>query len=155
MSDEQWLSHEQLAAWRKMIAVVERLPNILETQLQRDSAMSHFEYFTLAMLSEAKDRKLRITELALKTNATVARLSHVLSRLEKRGLVRREPCPHDGRATNAALTAAGWDAVVAAAPHHVHTVRDTVMRPLTKADVADLDRIMGAILSRMDGGGRT
>lgn len=150
MSDGQWLSDEQLRAWRKTIAVVERLPGILETQLQRDAGMSHFEYFTLAILSEANDRKLRITLLAMETNATVARLSHVLSRLEKRGLVRREPCPHDGRATNAVLTAAGWDAVVAAAPDHVQTVRNTVMHPLTRTDVADLDRIMGLILSRLD-----
>lgn len=150
MSDGQWLSNDQLTAWRKTIAVVERLPGILETQLQHDAGMSHFEYFTLAMLSEATDLKLRISELAVKTNATVARLSHVLSRLEKRGLVRREPCPLDGRATNAVLTAAGWDAVVAAAPGHVQTVRSTVLEPLTSADVADLERIMGLILSRMD-----
>ena len=102
------------------------------------------------MLSEAPDRTLRMTALAARTNATLARLSHVVSRLEKRGLVRREPCPQDRRATNAVLTAVGWDAVVDAAPGHVATVQDLVIDPLSDADVADLDRITARILSRLD-----
>ena len=89
MTDTRWLTAEQLSAWKKLIAVVELLPGALESQLQRDSGLSHFEYFTLAMLSEAPDRTLRMTTLAAHTNSTLARLSHVVSRLEKRGLVRR------------------------------------------------------------------
>src|SRR3954451_8222076 len=129
MSDARGLDDAQLRAWKKLIAVVELLPGTLESQLQRDSGLSHFEYFTLAMLSEAPDRTLRMTALAAHTSSTLARLSHVVSRLEKRGLVRREPCPQDRRATNAILTPAGWDAVVAAAPGHVATVRETVVDP--------------------------
>ena len=150
MTDTRWLTAEQLSAWKKLIAVVELLPGALESQLQRDSGLSHFEYFTLAMLSEAPDRTLRMTTLATHTNATLARLSHVVSRLEKRGLVRREPCAEDRRATNAVLTPVGWTTVVAAAPGHVGTVRETVIDPLTAADVADLDRIMGRILDVLD-----
>ena len=150
MADVRWLSDEELRAWKKLIAVVELLPGTLETQLQRDSGLSHFEYFTLAMLSEAPDRTLRMTALAAHTNSTLARLSHVVSRLEKRGLVRREPCPEDRRATNAILTPAGWRAVQAAAPGHAATVLATVVDPLTADDVADLDRIMGRVLEVLD-----
>lgn len=150
MSDARWLDREQLRAWKKLIAVVELLPGTLETQLQRDSGLSHFEYFTLAMLSEAPDRTLRMTALAAHTNATLARLSHVVSRLEKRGLVRREACAADRRATNAILTPAGWEAVVGAAPGHAARVLETVIDPLTAGDVADLDRIMGRILEVLD-----
>src|SRR3954447_15314684 len=116
MADVRWLSDEQQRAWKKLIAVVELLPGALESQLQRDRGLSHFEYFTLAMLSEAPERTLRMSELAARTNASLARLSHVVQRLEARGLVRRERCAQDRRATNAVLTPAGWDAVVAAAP---------------------------------------
>ena len=150
MSDVRWLSEDQLRAWKKLIAVVELLPGTLESQLQRDSSLSHFEYFTLAMLSEAPERTLRMTALAAHTNATLARLSHVVSRLEKRGLVRREPCAEDRRATNAILTPTGWRAVEAAAPGHAATVLTTVIDPLTATDVADLDRIMGRILEVLD-----
>ncbi|WP_456847342.1 MarR family winged helix-turn-helix transcriptional regulator [Cellulomonas sp. P5_C6] len=150
MDDVRWLDDAQLRAWKKLIAVVELLPGTLESQLQRDSGLSHFEYFTLAMLSEAPDRTLRMTALAAHTNSTLARLSHVVSRLEKRGLVRREPCAEDRRATNAILTADGWTAVVAAAPGHAATVLATVIDPLTAADVADLDRVMSRILEVLD-----
>jgi DNA-binding MarR family transcriptional regulator len=150
MGDDGWLTARQLHAWKQLIALVELLPGALETQLQRDSGLSHFEYFTLAMLSEAPERTLRMTALAARTNATLPRLSHVVARLEKRGLVRREPCEQDRRATNAVLTPAGWDTVVGAAPGHVDTVRSLVIDPLSDADIADLDRITARILRRLD-----
>lgn len=79
-----------------------------------------------------------------------ARLSHVVSRLEKRGFVHREPCAEDRRATNATLTSKGWAKVVATAPGHVATVSQNVIDPLTATDVLDLDRIMGRILGALD-----
>jgi DNA-binding MarR family transcriptional regulator len=144
------LDDEELAAWVRLIAVVERLPGVLDSQLRRDAELTHFEYYVLAMLSEAPDRVLRMTALATRTNATLARLSHVASRLEKRGLVVRTPCPEDGRATNVSLTAAGWDTVVAAAPGHVTTVRENVIDPLTREQVHQLHSIAEAILGRLD-----
>ncbi len=114
-----WLDDEQQAAWVRLIAMVELLPGVLDTQLRRDADLTHFEYFLLAMLSEAPQRTLRMTALALRTNATLPRLSHVVRRLEERGLVERFPCPEDGRATNARLTEAGWTKVVDTAPGHV------------------------------------
>jgi len=150
MTDTRWLTPEQLRAWKKFVAVVEILPGVLDTQLQRDAEVTHFEYFTMAMLSEAPERTLRMTSLASATNSTLPRLSHVVSRLEKRGFVDRAPCPEDRRATNATLTEAGWQKVVATAPGHVDTVREHVIAPLTASDVADLDRIMGELLRRLD-----
>jgi DNA-binding MarR family transcriptional regulator len=154
MDDERWLTGEQLAAWKKFIAVVALVPGVLDTQLQKDADLTHFEYFTLAMLSEAPDRTLRMTALASRTNATLSRLSHVVSRLEDRGYVTRSPCPTDRRATNATITEKGWRKVVATAPGHVDTVRDRIMDPLDERDVADLDRVMTRILGRLDPDGR-
>ena len=145
----EWLDDAQQQAWRKLIEVVELLPGTLDSQLRRDSDLSHFDYFTLAMLSEAPQRTLRMTALAELTNATLPRLSHVASRLEERGYLERTPCPTDRRATNATLTEAGWRKVVETAPGHVAQVRDIVFTGLDSADVADLDRIMGRILGRL------
>jgi len=145
-----WLDDEQRAAWVKLVAVVELLPGVLETQLRRDSGLTHFEYFVLAMLSEAPDRTLRMTSLADRVNATLSRLSHVVQRLEARELVARLPCPEDGRATNAHLTDMGWSTISAAAPGHVATVRDYVIDQLTATQVRQLDHIMTALLTRLD-----
>ncbi|WP_078714783.1 MarR family winged helix-turn-helix transcriptional regulator [Agreia bicolorata] len=150
MSEDVWLSDDQQRAWVRFISVVERLPGVLDTQLQHDADLTHFDYFTLAMLSEAPNRTLRMTELAAVTNATLPRLSHVVSRLEKRGFIERTPCPGDRRATNAQLTDSGWEKVGATAPGHVGTVRDYVIDPLDEQDVADLHRIMGKILGKLD-----
>lgn len=148
--DTEWLDETQLDAWLKLVAVVELLPGALDHQLRRDSGLTHFEYFVLAMLSEASDRTLRMTSLAQRANATLPRLSHVVRRLEERGLVERRPCPEDGRATNALLTDAGWAEVVAAAPGHVATVRRHVIDALTPAQVGQLAEIAEALLERLD-----
>ena len=148
--ETEWLDDEERAAWLRLIAVVELLPGVLDAQLRTSSGLTHFEYYVLAMLSEAPERTLRMTALALRTNATLPRLSHVVKRLEDRRLVERFPCPEDGRATNARLTEAGWDAVVEAAPGHVTTVRRNVLDPLTREQVAQLRDIGDALLTRLD-----
>jgi DNA-binding MarR family transcriptional regulator len=149
-----WLEPAEREAWLRLIAVVELLPGALDAQLRRDSGLTHFEYYVLAMLSEAPERTLRMTSLAQRTNATLPRLSHVVRRLEDRGLVERFPCLEDGRATNARLTETGWEAVVAAAPGHVTTVRRNVLDPLTDEQVGQLREIADALLTRLDPEGR-
>ena len=101
----RWLDDAQLTAWVRLAAVLELLPGVLDTQLRRDAELTHYEYYVMAMLSEAPKRTLRMTALAQRTNATLPRLSHVVKRLEDRDLIERFPCPEDARATNARLTA--------------------------------------------------
>jgi DNA-binding MarR family transcriptional regulator len=148
--EPQWLDDDERQAWLRLVAVTELLPAALDAQLRRDSGLTHFEYFVLAMLSEAPERTLRMTALAQRTNATLPRLSHVVRRLEERDLVERFPCPEDGRATNARLTENGWDTIAGAAPGHVETVRRLVLDPLSPRQVAQLRSIGDALLSVLD-----
>jgi DNA-binding MarR family transcriptional regulator len=148
--DTPWLDRRQLRAWIRLVGVLELLPGVLDAQLRRDAGVTEFEYYVLAMLSEAPDRTLRMTELARQTNATLPRLSHVVSRLEARGLVERFPCPEDRRATNARLTEAGGATVQRAAPGHVATVRHHVIDALSDEQVDQLAEIGDAILTRLD-----
>lgn len=148
--DTRWLDANQKAAWVRLAAVLELLPAALDSQLRRDDQLTHFDYFVLAMLSEAPNRTLRMTALAELTTATLARLSHVVQRLETRGLLERFPCPEDKRATNAQLTEAGWEKVRDAAPGHVATVRENVIDALTPEQVTQLSAIADAILHRLD-----
>jgi DNA-binding MarR family transcriptional regulator len=150
----RWLNPQERAAWLRLAAVMELLPAALDAQLRRDAGLSHFDYFVLAMLSEAPDHTLRMSALAQRTSASLPRLSHVVHKLEGRGLVERFPCPEDGRATNARLTGAGWGLVVEAAPGHVETVRRLVVDALTPAQVRQLERIGDAMLRSLDPEGR-
>lgn len=146
MDEPVWLDEQQQHAWRKLAAVLTRLPAALESQLQRDSDMSHFEYWVLALLSEAPERALRMSALAEQVNGSLSRLSHVVTRLEKRGWVVRRPCPDDARATLAVLTEQGYEAIVDAAPGHVRTVREAVFERLDPDDVAALERLCSLVL---------
>jgi DNA-binding MarR family transcriptional regulator len=149
----RWLDRRELRAWIRLVGVLELLPGALDAQLRRDADVTHFEYYLLAMLSEAPERTLRMTELARQTNATLPRLSHVVSRLEDRGLVERFPCPEDRRATNARLTEAGWAKVQEAAPGHVATVRQHVIDALSDEQIDQLAELGDTPLARLDPAG--
>jgi DNA-binding MarR family transcriptional regulator len=142
----RWLTADEEAAWRAVASVLVRLPWALECQLQRDAGLSFIEYHALAMLSETPEHTRRMSDLAAVTNASLSRLSHLVRRLEDRGLVRREADPTDGRYTNAVLTKAGHKHLVASAPAHVATVRQLVIDPFTKADLRQLHKAAERIL---------
>ena len=154
MTETRWLSDDEQRSWVRFAAVLELLPAALDLQLTRDQHLTHFDYFTLAMLSETPGRTLRTSALAARTNATLPRLSRVLTRLEEAGFVARTPCPEDRRATNVLLTDAGWNKVVQAAPGHVEHVRSLVLDALTPAQIEQLGEISAALLTKLDPDGR-
>jgi DNA-binding MarR family transcriptional regulator len=143
----EWLSDEQQAAWRPFVALLLRLPAALDAQLQKDAGITQFDYLVLSGLSEAPGRTLRMSELAATANSSLSRLSHVVSRLEGKGWVRREPCPGDGRFINAVLTDEGWQKVLATAPGHVAAVRERLIGTLTEEEFAQLGAISAKVLA--------
>lgn len=149
-SQPRWLTDEERETWMALASVLIRLPSALDAQLQRDSGVTHFEYQALAALSEAPGRTRRMSELAMLAEGSLSRLSQVISRLEKRGWVRRTPDPTDGRYTLASLTDEGWATIVEAAPGHVEAVRNLVFDPLTKAQTRHLRDICRRIGRAVD-----
>ncbi|MCX6500738.1 MAG: MarR family transcriptional regulator [Arthrobacter sp.] len=144
--EPRWLSAEEQQAWLAFVGVMMRLPAALDTQLQRDSGVSHFEYMVLAGLSEAPGRTRRMSDLAGFAESGLPRLSQVVGRLEKRGWVRRSPDPTDGRSTLATLTESGLQKVVETAPGHVEAVRSLVFDPLTRAQSRQLSEISQRVM---------
>ena len=145
----RWLDEDEQRAWIALAGVMLKLGPALDSQLQRDSDLTHFDYLALAMLSESEGRCLPMSDLAGLTNASLSRLSHVISKLEKRGWVARRPSPNSRRVTLVSLTDGGWDVLVKAAPGHVETVRSLVFDGLAPEDVAALERIAGEVVSRI------
>lgn len=151
MTEEpEWLSEDERQAWLTLLGVAVLLPAALDTQLQRDSGLTHFDYLVLAMLSEAPGRTLKMRELAERSNASLSRLSHVVKKLEARGWIRRHPCDGDGRTTLATLTDDGLATIVAAAPGHVRSVRALVLDALEPAEVHQLSAIGAKLMARLD-----
>lgn len=151
-TEARWLDASELQTWLALASVLIRLPAALDAQLQRDAGISHFEYQVLAGLSETPGRTLRMSVLAMLAEGSLPRLSQVVSRLEKRGWVRRTPDPADGRYTLAILTDEGWAKVAASAPAHVEEVRRLVFDPLTKAQSRQLQEIGHRIIRAIDPG---
>jgi DNA-binding MarR family transcriptional regulator len=144
-----WLDEEQQATWRVVVQLFTKLPATLESDLQRKAALTLYEYVVLALLSESEDRTLQMSELAVGTNSSLSRLSHVVSRLEKRGWVTRQVCPHDGRAAHAILTESGLAKVVDAAPDHVRAVRELVVDAITPTQLRQLGTAAAKIGQRI------
>ena len=93
MTEPRWLSKQEQGAWRTFAGMLLKLPAALDAQLQRDAGITHFEYLVLAGLSQAPDHALRMSSLACLVNGSLSRLSHVISRLERRGWVERLAVP--------------------------------------------------------------
>lgn len=141
----RWLTDEEQATWRAYLSMVRRVQETLERQLQQDAGMPHTYYLILAMLSEAPDRTLRMSELATIAGTSQSRLSHAASRLEEAGWIERQRCANDKRGALAVLTNQGFEVLKATAPGHVEAVRATLLDPLTPEQIEQLKAIADAV----------
>lgn len=146
----RWLTEEELASWFPLAGVMLKLNPALDSQLQRDSDMTHFDYLCLAMLSEESDHTMTMSNLAARTNASLSRLSHVISKLERRGWVSRCRSDISRRVTLVTMTDEGYSVLVDAAPGHVETVKSLIYDGLSPDDVANLQKLMTHILERIE-----
>jgi DNA-binding MarR family transcriptional regulator len=141
----QWLNTAEMKAWRRYIIASRRLIEALDNDLESHD-LSMPDYEILAQLSDAPDRKMRMSELADITLLSRSRLSHRMKVMEKAGWVKREACPSDKRGYFAVMTAKGWKAIVAAAPDHVESVRARFVDHLSKAD----QEVVATIFARVE-----
>ncbi|MET9632690.1 MarR family transcriptional regulator [Lentzea sp. NPDC006480] len=146
----RWLTPAEQETWQQFGLMLHRLPTALDAQLQQDAHLSYVEYYVLAGLSDQPGHRMRMSDLAVLANSEQSRLSHMISRLERRGLVRREPDPTNGRYTHAILTEAGHAHLAEAAPGHVARVRDLLFDVLEPAELHSLRTAAAKISERID-----
>lgn len=147
------LDHGERVAVARLHALLELLPTALDKELG-PLGLTAFERTLLEALAEADDRRLRLSALAIRTNATLPRLSRVVTALERKGLVVRVPCEADGRATNAVLTDAGDRAYAESLPIYEKAVRRLILDGLDDGGVEQLADLSLAILGKLDPGRR-
>ena len=153
MTDEagpRWLSADEQRAWRGLVLLTQHLDGALDRQLQRDAGLNHAHYGILVALSEAPEGRLRMGDLAGRLRYSPSRLTHAVAGLQRKGWVRREPCPGDRRGLVAELTDIGRRELEAAAPGHVAEVRRRVFDRLSAEQVAALTAICETLLSDVD-----
>ncbi|MFE4667205.1 MarR family winged helix-turn-helix transcriptional regulator [Streptomyces sp. NPDC056716] len=145
MSEPRWLTPREAEIWAAYRRLGRLLQRAQDQQLQRDSGISAADYALLAPLSESEDGVLRARELGAWVDWERSRLSHQISRMEKRGLVVREACEDDARGSMVRLTEKGRETIEAAAPGHAEFVRQLFFDPLE----ADETTTLGDLLTRI------
>jgi DNA-binding MarR family transcriptional regulator len=141
----KWLTPSEMVAWRRYIIASRQLLAALDADL-KEHDLTLPDYEILALLSDAPDRQMRMSELAKIALLSRSRLSHRMKVMEKAGWLKREPCPVDKRGYFAVMTPKGWKAIVAAAPDHVESVRARFLDHITKAD----QQVIAQIFERIE-----
>ena len=131
----RWLDDDEMALWRAYTVAVGRVNAAIDADLRTESNLTLDDYEVLVHLSEAPDRRIRMSELAERVVQSKSRLTQRIDRMVARGLVERQQCPEDRRGTFAALTADGFSTLEAAAPGHVDSVRRHLLDHLDRHQV--------------------
>lgn len=147
----RWLSDDEQRHWRAWLAASNLLNDRLSRDLQEQHDLTIADYEILVQLSEAPERRMRMSDLADRTLSSRSRLSHQIDRMAQRDLVAREACVDDRRGSFAVLTDHGWNALVAAAPDHVESVRRHLLDVLTPEEFAALGEACATVADRLEG----
>jgi DNA-binding MarR family transcriptional regulator len=150
MTGTRWLDEREARAWRAFVSVQSRLAVRLNRQLLADSGLSLADYEVLVHLTDAPDGRLRPFELQRLLQWEQSRLSHHLTRMQRRGHIRRDECCTDGRGAFIVLTETGRDAIETAAPGHVDAVRQLFFDHLTGEQVEALEQLSTQVLRHLD-----
>lgn len=145
----RWLTDsEQDAwyAWRRMFPLVNAG---IARDLTHDSGLSEADYDVLSVLGSTEGHRMRISALAVLMQWSRSRLSHQLTRMEQRGIVRREEVATDGRGAEVVLTDLGVTTITTAAPLHVESVRRHLIDILTPEQLHTLAEVGELLRERM------
>jgi DNA-binding MarR family transcriptional regulator len=149
MTDPPWLDEREARAWRGY----RRMRALLDLQIIRDlaadAALSDADYDVLSTLSETQTQRMRLHELASAILWSNSRLSHHISRMEQRGLVRREEDTASPRACVIGLTTAGLRTIREAAPEHLASVRRHFIDLLTTAQLDTLGDVAETVVAHL------
>lgn len=142
------LTDTEQGAWRTFIETSWALHTRLEDELRAATGLSMNDYHVMVVLSEAPERRLRMGELASRLVFSPSRVTYQINSMVKRGLVRKQSCPDDGRGQEAVLTAEGLAALRAAAPLHLGTVRTAFIDLLDADELAVIHQVFRKVQAR-------
>jgi len=128
------------AAWRGFLLTHDRLWRALEAGLATlDVSMA--EYSVLALLGEAGQKGMRMSDLAQHRLMSTGGFTRLADRLERRGLIQRRPSPADGRGSEAILTEDGRALLRKAWRKQHAQLRELFFDRLDQDDLSRLDDI--------------
>jgi DNA-binding MarR family transcriptional regulator len=148
--DVRWLTAQQERVWRRWLTLNARLLATLHKELQDNAGLSMPDYEVLVHLTDRPEGRMRVMDLARLLQWERSRVSHHVTRMERRRLVQRVECAEDGRGAFIVITPEGRAAIEQAAPGHVNTVRRLVFDALTPEDIDAFATIIDKALAQLD-----
>jgi DNA-binding MarR family transcriptional regulator len=149
-ADFRWLTAEEQRVWRRWMTLNAQLSATLQRELQDDAGLSTQDYEVLVHLTDDPEGRMRVTDLARLMQWERSRVSHHVTRMERRRLVQRVECAEDGRGAFVLITPQGRAAIEQAAPGHVNTVRRLVFDVLSPEEVDSFGAIIDKALAQLD-----
>ncbi|RJO68211.1 MarR family transcriptional regulator [Nocardia panacis] len=147
MSDPHWLDDVEMRAWLGFVRTRDLIAAAVGRDSTRESNLTYIEYSVLVNLANSGEHRLTFADLAARLEWSQSRLSHQITRMEKRGLVVREPIPDDARRTAARLTQRGSEVLARAQPAHISSVRRHMLDVLDREQLAALADIYDTLLA--------
>ena len=148
-SDVRWLSADEQRLWRSWLKLNAQLTSSLQRELQDESGLSTSDFEVLVNLTDSPNGRVRVSDLATQMLWERSRLSHHVTRMERRGMVQRSECAEDGRGAFIEITPQGRAAIEAAAPGHVDAVRRLVFDGLQCDEVSTMSALVDKMLARL------
>lgn len=148
-AEPRWLGDTEQLAWRNLIEGIELLLFMLDKELRAAHHLALSEYELLVRLSEQPEYTMRMAHLADEVAVSRSRLTHIVSRMETRGLLRRDPIAEDGRGVNCCMTEAGAEMLRATAPVHVAGVRAHLIDLLNEREIETMKDIFLKVNAHM------
>ena len=139
----------EFAVWRAHIETFEIARSRIESRLRKDSQLSDGDYRVLLSLSEAEGKAMRSSQLAAQLEWERSRLSGQLGRMEKRGLLRREPSPEDARGSLVILTDQGARAFRGSTLPHLAAIKEIFIDAFTPEQLANLEDAAAALRTHL------
>jgi DNA-binding MarR family transcriptional regulator len=138
---------EEFAAWRGLLRLRESVTRVLDERLRGDHGLSLDDYGILVTLVGQPDQRQRMSQLGEQRLLTPSGITRAVVRLEKRGLIRRDRDPADGRAYFATLTPEGVRQLRGAQQTHHAIVRGLYLSRLDPSEVAQLGSLFENVVS--------
>jgi DNA-binding MarR family transcriptional regulator len=132
----------RLAAWEALIRAHATLLRALDAELQSEQGISAGDYDVLITLANAPDGSLRMRELADRVILSRSGITRRVDRLERDGLVRRQPASDDGRSIVACLTDVGRERLREAAGVHLAGVEERFLKRYSDEELATIAALL-------------
>ncbi|GGN94915.1 MarR family winged helix-turn-helix transcriptional regulator [Saccharibacillus kuerlensis] len=135
--DKNELNEEELQIWNMWKGNFKRTFGRVVKEMSEHTGLSEGDFGILDRLVQFGDGKLRQQELADSMDWDKSRLSHHLTRMEKRGLVVRKPLTTE-RGVQVEITLAGQAALDEALPVVSSAIRKYFLSQLTPQDLESI-----------------